>query len=79
MFLIKLIPRYFIHSDTTVKVTVFLISLPDSSLFMSRNMTDFCILILYPATLLNPMRSSNSFLVTSFRIFYMRYHVIYTQ
>ena len=42
---------------------VSLISFSDLSLFVYRSTMDFCILILYPATLPNSLMSSNGFLV----------------
>ena len=60
--LVKFIPRYFIVFDVTVS-GIFLLSLSDNSLLAYRNATDFCILILHAATLLNSFISSNSFLM----------------
>ena len=53
--------RYLILLDAIVNEIVFLTSFSDGLLLVYRNTIDFCILVLYPATLLNSLMSSNSF------------------
>ena len=64
--LVRFIPRYFMVFGAIVNGINSLISLSVASLLVNRNATDFCALILYPATLLNSCISSSSFLVESF-------------
>ena len=47
------------------------ISLSESLLSVYRSLTDFCVLILYPESLLNSHTSCNSFLEAVFTIFYI--------
>ena len=48
----RYIPKYFILSDAMVNEIVSLISLSVFSVLVYRNARDFCVLILYPVTLL---------------------------
>ena len=77
-FLVRFIPGYFILFDAIVNGIIFLISLYGSSLLVYRNITDFCILILYPANFLHSFISSSSFLVVSLG-FSIKCHVICKQ
>ena len=63
--LARFIPRYFTHFVAIVNGIHCLISFSDFSLLVYKITSDFCVFILYPATLLNSLISSSNFLITS--------------
>ena len=63
--LVRYIPKYFILFIAMVNGIVFLISLSVFSLLVFRHARDFCVLTLYPETLIYSLISSSHFLVES--------------
>ena len=67
LWLTLFVPRYFILFDVILNEFLFLnLSLSDSSSLVYGKATDFYILVLYPATLVNSFISSQGFCGESF-------------
>ena len=65
----RFIPKYLTIFVAIVNGIDSLTSLSDYSLLVYRNSNYFCILILYPATLINSLISSSNFLIISLGFF----------
>ena len=65
----RFIPKYLTIFVAMVNGIDSLTSLSDYSLLVYRNSNYFCILILYPATLINSLISSSNFLIISLGFF----------
>ena len=80
--LVKFIPKQFIIFDVTVNDIASLNAFLNSFFLVYRNATGLCMLILYSATSMNSLISSNSFggdVGGVFRAFYKEDHVICKQ